>query len=65
MVNVIIIDDERDLVDALGDYFKEMKMKVVGNGHNGKEGIELYDKHRPDVILMDIDMPVYDGRFAI
>jgi two-component system chemotaxis response regulator CheY len=65
MIRIVIVDDEKDLVDALVDYFGEMKIEVIGIGHDGKTGIMLYDQHKPDVILMDMDMPKYDGRFAI
>ena len=65
MTKVVIVDDEKDLVDALSEYFSEMKIEIIGIGHDGGKAIELYDNLRPDVILMDIDMPKYDGRFAI
>lgn len=65
MTKVIIVDDEKDLVDALLEYFTQMKIEIIGIGHDGGKAIELYDRLRPDVILMDIDMPKYDGRFAI
>ena len=65
MTKVVIVDDEKDLVDALSEYFSEMKIEIIGIGHDGGKAIELFDNLRPDVILMDIDMPKYDGRFAI
>ena len=65
MTRVILIDDEKDLVDALSEYLTQMKIEIIGTAHDGRKAIELYDELRPDVILMDIDMPKYDGRFAI
>ncbi len=57
---ILIIEDEpknlkliRDLLQALG----YMTMEAT----NGKQGIELAKAHKPDLILMDILMPVMDG----
>jgi DNA-binding NarL/FixJ family response regulator len=36
-------------------------MKVVGHAHNGLEALDLCKKLRPDVVLMDINMPEMDG----
>ena len=38
---------------------------VIGKGYNGLEGVELYDKLRPDVVLLDLMMPEYDGLYAL
>jgi NarL family two-component system response regulator LiaR len=37
------------------------EMKLVGQGANGKEGIMLCEQYQPDVVLMDVVMPVMDG----
>jgi DNA-binding NarL/FixJ family response regulator len=61
-VTVLIADDQalvrggfRILVDAAPG------MKVLAEARNGAEAIELVRRHRPDVVLMDIRMPVMDG----
>ena len=40
-------------------------MAVVGEARNGQEAIELYRKHRPDVLLIDLRMPVLGGLDAV
>ncbi len=43
---------------------KLKKIKVVAVGYNGKDAVELYEKYKPDVILLDLMMPKYDGCYA-
>ena len=43
----------------------ESDLQMVGEAANGEEAVELYRKHRPDVVLMDLRMPVMDGLTAI
>jgi two-component system NarL family response regulator len=40
-------------------------MKVVAEAANGREAVELWEKHRPDVTLIDLRMPALDGVGAI
>jgi DNA-binding NarL/FixJ family response regulator len=61
-ISVVVADDQalvrggfRVLVDAATD------MHVVGEAANGAEAVALVGRHRPDVVLMDIRMPVLDG----
>lgn len=38
---------------------------VIGVGRDGKEAVELYKKLKPDVVLLDVMMPQYDGFYAL
>ena len=62
MIRVVVADDQalvragfRVLVDSAPD------LEVVAEAANGSEAVELTNTHRPDVVLMDIRMPVMDG----
>lgn len=62
MIRVVLVDDQalirsgiRALLDAEDD------IEVVAEGSNGREGLELAVEHRPDVVLMDVQMPVLTG----
>jgi DNA-binding NarL/FixJ family response regulator len=61
-VRVLIADDHRLFAEALDAILSgDARIEVVGRARNGKEAVELAASLRPDVILMDIAMPVMDG----
>ncbi len=65
MSSIIIIDDDVDAVETLKEYFEASKIDVLSCGFNGKDAVELYKKHSPDVVLLDLAMPEFDGFYAI
>ena len=65
MIKVIVIDDESDVSEVLCEYLKLNEIEVVGRGNNGKDAFELYKKHNPDIVMMDLVMPNFDGFYGI
>jgi CheY-like chemotaxis protein len=65
MITAIVIDDDVDTVDVFCDYLQIVDVNVVGRGHNGKAAVELYQKHNPNVVFLDLMMPDYDGFYAL
>ena len=63
--NVILVDDDRDTLEIFEDYLELKGVNVLATGKNGKEAVELYLRHKPEVILLDVMMPEYDGFFAL
>ncbi len=61
----IVVDDSKLTVQVLCDYLAMIDVDVLGRGHNGKDAVELYKKHRPDIVFLDIMMPDYDGYYAL
>lgn len=57
---ILIIDDETDLLQVLTDTLTSEGFSVLG-AKNGEEGLALALKEHPDLILLDIIMPVMDG----
>ena len=65
MTRVIVIDDDRDTVEVFCEYLGIKNIDVVGRGFNGKDAVELYKEKNPDVILLDVMMPEYDGFYGL
>ena len=62
MLRILIVDDHVFVREGLSLLLNmQPDMKVVAEAVNGQEGIEAYRQHRPDVVLMDVRMPVMDG----
>jgi PAS domain S-box-containing protein len=57
---ILIVDDNRDSADSLA-----MLLEITGNktymAHDGVEAVEAIEKHRPEVVLLDIGLPKLDG----
>ena len=62
MIQVAIVDDQPLFTDGLGRIVgAQQGMEVVGVAHDGESGVRMCEELRPDVILMDINMPIMDG----
>jgi two-component system chemotaxis response regulator CheY len=64
-IRVLIVDDLSFMRTAIRDVLEEAGMEVAGEAENGREGIFMYMRTRPDVVLLDIVMPVMDGITAL
>ena len=66
MINVVIADDHSLMRQGLKQIIElENDIKVIGQASNGQEAIDIVNKLNPDIILMDINMPVMNGLEAI
>lgn len=64
-IRVAIVDDQRLFTDGLGRIVEvQPGMEVVGKAHDGESGVRMCLELRPDVVLMDINMPVMNGAEA-
>jgi DNA-binding NarL/FixJ family response regulator len=59
---VLIVDDNRFIRHALSEIFeRESDFEVCGVAENGREGIEEAGRLQPDLIVLDLSMPVMNG----
>jgi len=64
-IRVLIADDHAVLCEGLKLYLQRCGMDVVGVASNGKEAVQMSTDLEPDVLLLDIRMPVMDGLQAL
>lgn len=62
---VIVVDDTQSNMDVFCEFLLLNNIEVVGTGKNGLEAVQLFEKYNPDVALIDLAMPSYDGYFAL
>lgn len=60
MKKILIIEDELAYSKLLSDQLTEKGYRII-EAVNGKQGLEIAKKENPDLILLDIRMPVMDG----
>ena len=60
-MRVLLADDHQILRDGIRRGLESAGEDVVGEADNGEEALELVREHLPDVVLMDLSMPVLDG----
>jgi len=65
MTSVIVVDDDRDTVEVFCEYLSIKDIQVLGRGYDGKTAVELYKKHKPDIVLLDVMMPDFDGFYGL
>ena len=62
---VVIVDDSRETVENIRTLLRfESTVEVSGAAFDGKEAIRLCEKLKPDIVLMDVNMPEMDGLTA-
>ncbi len=65
MIKVLIVDDQKTVQEILKSYIEEESgLELVGCAEDGQEAIDLIQVHRPNIVLMDIEMPILDGLSA-
>ena len=57
---ILIIEDQEDNRRIMRDLLTSVKYQVI-EAITGQEGVNLAETHRPDLILMDIQLPDFDG----
>lgn len=58
---VLVVDDSKTSRKILIDVLAKMGLSVIGEAVNGEEGFLKYKELRPDIVTMDITMPVMNG----
>lgn len=60
--SVLVVDDNKFIRQAVARLFRSQPdFKICGEADNGRHAIEMAQKHGPDLIIMDVSMPVMNG----
>jgi two-component system, chemotaxis family, chemotaxis protein CheY len=65
MARLLVVDDAMIMRKLIRDVAVEAGWKVVGEAANGAEAVALYEKLRPDLVTMDLVMPIMGGNEAL
>ncbi len=60
MKRILIVEDQEFLIKILSDFLIKNNFEVL-EARNGQEGLEIAKQQHPDLILLDIIMPIMDG----
>jgi len=65
-IRILLADDHTMMRQGLRDLLgRQEGLTIIGEASNGLEAVELFRKHRPDILLTDIEMPLLDGITAL
>lgn len=65
MANVLIVDDSRTSRRMLRNILESSGHVVVGEAANGQEGVQQFQALKPELVTLDITMPIVDGIEAL
>jgi len=65
MPKVLVVDDTLFMRTALSKMLQEWGFEVVAQAANGREAVNMYKEHSPDLVTMDVTMPVMSGIEAL
>lgn len=61
----VIIDDDIQITELFSELLALLGLKILAIGHNGLDAIDLFSKHEPDILFMDVEMPKLNGIEAL
>jgi len=64
-VKVLVVDDELIVRKLVTQVLKSAGYEIVGEAGDGKRAVEMFRLRRPDIVTMDVQMPIMDGLEAL
>lgn len=63
--SAIVVDDDFEITEVFSELLQIHGITVMGVGYNGVDAIELFKKHSPDMVFLDVHMPKLNGLEAL
>jgi YesN/AraC family two-component response regulator len=64
-IQAIVVDDDEDSSESICQTLDIAGIDVVGKGYDGEQAYQLYKTLSPDIVILDMNMPNYDGAYAL
>lgn len=65
-IRVLIVDDSAFMRKVIGDILaRDERIEVIGTARNGRDALKKINVHHPDVVTLDVEMPVMDGLMTL
>ena len=58
---ILLVDDNKDFISTYVDFMELLGFERIITANNGEDAITKFDTYRPDLVLMDVDMPKMNG----
>lgn len=66
MIRVLVVDDSAFMRKLISDFLSaEQEIEVVGTARNGEDALKRIKELNPDVVTLDVEMPVLNGTEAL
>ena len=63
--NCVIVDDDEQITELFSELLSLQGLEILAIGHNGLDAIDLFSKHKPDILFLDVEMPKLNGIEAL
>ena len=64
-IRAIVVDDDEDSLDSICQTLEIGGIDIIGKGYDGEQAYQLYKTLLPDIVILDMNMPNYDGGYAL
>lgn len=64
-ITAVVVDDDEDSSDSICQALEIADINVIGKGYDGEQAYQLYKTLNPNVLILDMNMPNYDGGYAL
>jgi DNA-binding response OmpR family regulator len=62
---IVVVEDDENVAEVFVEWVNLSGISVLAHGYDGREAVQLFEKYRPDVMVLDLMMPRFDGFYAI